>query len=350
MEKTQALNAFENRSKTSSEFKNSHNKNNKQSQNQKLYEFLLHIYHFNHLEDFLFLKSNTFLEICEVKDIHWHFNECWIKKDFSFSPKKEGQLVQWSCPLNFKTNNYGKVVFFSSQKFSQNKKNFLKKISFFTAVALNFIENKKKMEDIKQQWSGVFDSFSQAFCITDKNFKIIRFNQSFQEISNTKKTNLYFQNFFKIIPFSVKIPRVEETEGSQLIKVKNNGREVCWKISFKPLFLKREKIQVILFLIKNVTEEMEIEAKLSVHTKERELGLIKGSIAHELNNPISGIKTLLSLIEKQTVPKSFLIKDSLKEMKKAIDRCYKIIESLLFISKNSTEKLSSPSPNPEKHK
>lgn len=310
-------------------------------QKKQLYSALLCIYKFYQLEDLQFLKSERFLKLCSINYIHWKFNKDWLKKDFLNSEIKQSWPFQISCPLDCKTNNYGELIFFSFQKFSQSKKSFLKKIAFFTASSLYYIENKQKMENIKQQWGGTFDSFSQAFCITDKNFKIIRANQSFQKISDKTKSDLFAKSLFEILPVPVQMPKQEEQEGSWLAKGEREGKKFCWEISFKPLFLKKENIQALLFLIKDVTEEMEIEERLSAQAKERELGLIKGSIAHELNNPIAGMKALLDIVEKRLPPDKSLEKNYLKEMQKAVNRCQEIISHLLSVS-HSTERPNQP--------
>ena len=97
----------------------------------------------------------------------------------------------------------------------------------------------------------------------------------------------------------------------------------------KPLFLKKEKIQTLLFLIKDVTQEIEIEEKLSSQAKDRELGLIKGSIAHELNNPIAGIKALLTVMLQQAPQDKPFLTNSFQQMQEAIERCQTIVKDLL---------------------
>ena len=118
---------------------------------RKLYLALLCIYRFYKLRDLLFLKSESFLKLCEVSYIDWKFNKIWLRKDYLNSKIEEKNWpFQISFPLECKTNNYGELIFFSSQKFLQSKKKFLKKIAFFVSFSLYFIENKEKMENIKQ--------------------------------------------------------------------------------------------------------------------------------------------------------------------------------------------------------
>ncbi|MDE0092814.1 MAG: hypothetical protein OXN83_05980, partial [Oligoflexia bacterium] len=112
-----------------------------------------------------------------------------------------------------------------------------------------------------------------------------------------------------------------------------NNQKIYWEVSFKTLYLKKENSKVLLFLIKNVSEEMKIEAQLSNQAKEQEIGLIKGSLAHELNNPIAGIKALLTVIEKEIPSTQHSIKESLKDMQKAMDTCHQVVQNLLLASK-----------------
>ncbi len=314
------------------------NQSAKNLRREKLYSALLCIYKFSQLKDLLFLKSEYFLKLCEVGYIDWKFNKSLIDEDFFKSTNERGWPFQYSCPLTCRTNDYGELIFFSSHKFLQSRKVFLKKIAFFVSSAIYFVKNREKMENIKQHWGGAFDSFSQAFCITDKNFKIIRSNKSFQTISNKTKTELFAKNLFELFPIPDKIIKSNEQTGSWLVKEEKGGRELCWEISLKPLFLKKEKMQVLLFLIKDVAKEIEIENKLSVQAKEREIGLIKGSIAHELNNPIAGIKALLGVMEQQMPPDKLFVRDSLKEMQIAINRCESVVKNLLAVSHCTEDK------------
>ena len=302
---------------------------------ERLYSAFLFINNLYSLEDLLHLKSKEFLKLCDVKAIAWDFSAQWLKTDFLMKKEKNLWPFQYKNPLLFKTKSYGEISFHSSQKFSQSKKNFLKKISSFFASTLYSIENKEKISHIKRQWVNTFDSFCQAFCITDKDFNIIRSNQAFQQLLQKDKKDCIRKNLFKIFPFSIKKPEKIEKEGSFLAYGEKNDTKIYWEVSFKTLYLRKENSKALLFLIKNVSEEMKIESQLSNQAKEQELGLIKGSLAHELNNPIAGMKALLAVIEKEAPSNQNSIKESLKDMQKAIDTCHQVVQNLLLASKKS---------------
>ena len=306
-------------------------KYNKDQIREKLYLAFLFINKLYKLEDLLKLKSKEFLSLCDVQNIDWDFNPEYLKK--SVLTKKSEKLwpFQYTASLIFKTKDYGEFNFYSSQKITQRKKTFLKKISSFIASTLYSIENKEKISNIKKQWVNTFDSFFQAFCITDKSFNIIHSNQAFQKLFQTKKSSL--KSLLEIFPFPIQKIKQEEQESSFLTLVEKNNEKKYWEVSFKTLYLQRENSKAMLFLIKDVSEEIKIKSQLSNQAKEQELGLIKGSLAHELNNPIAGIKALLSIIEKATPTNELSIKESLKDMQKSMDTCHQVVQNLLSVSK-----------------
>ena len=311
--------------------KNKTIKDNSAPFRERLYSAFLFINNLYDLEDLLYLKSREFLKLCGVQAIDWSFSALWLKTDSLI--KKEPNLwpFQYTSPLHFKSENYGELHFYSSQKISQRKKQFLKKVSSFTASTLFSIENKKKLFHIKKQWVNTFDIFYQAFCITDKDFNIIHFNQAFQQLFQKKDSSC--KNLFKNFPFLIKKSEILEKEGSFLAQGDTDNKKTYWEISFKTLYLRQENSKAILFLIKNITEEMKIKSQLSNQTKERELGLIKGSLAHELNNPIAGIKALLAVIEKELSQDQYSVKSTLKDMQKSVDTCHQVVQNLLLASK-----------------
>ena len=375
---------------------------------KKLYSALIHIYKLYQPEDLLSLKSDYFLGLCEARSIDWKLTDSFFQRDFLKPEESCPWPFCFSASLDYKSAHYGELLFFSSKKFLQGQKAFLKKISASVALALYFIKHKQKMENIKRDWSAVFNSFSQAFCITDKNHVIIRCNQSFQKITGQTEAVLAGKKLFDLFSPPAAKRSVEdkgqvfsdgrntatpsrEDKGQRAIwpdghnvaapsakdkgkkavffescHVKERNREhssldtysapylqpqkgnqaglwfvgvkqrpSCLAISHKPLFLRKENILAFLFLIKDVTEEMKIEAKLACQAKERELGLIKAGIAHELNNPIAGMSALLSVIEGQIPAEQTLAKGAVGEMRQAVHACQKIVGQLLSVSQES---------------
>ncbi|MBC6415120.1 MAG: PAS domain-containing protein [Bdellovibrionales bacterium] len=301
------------------------------TEKQKLYQALLYTYQIHSLQDLLLLQKKEFLDLCGISHLDFHFIKDNFKKEF-FSLKQKIYPFQYIQNLEFKGFCYGKIEFYSHKKILKSKKTFLNSIVLSLSSSLYFIDRNQNFQTIKKQWRNIFNSFSQAFCITNEKFEIIRCNQAFEKLFCKKKEDLFFKNLFQQFPFPLKIPPFFFKKPSSFIaRSKKENQPVYWEISCEKIYLQTEHIQIFLFLVKDISQEIKWEAKISAQSQEQEIGWMKGSLAHELNNPIAGIKILLSVIEREVSDENIL--QNLSEMQKSIDSCHKVVQDLLLASK-----------------
>ncbi|HAH30981.1 MAG TPA: hypothetical protein DCL44_01565 [Elusimicrobia bacterium] len=82
----------------------------------------------------------------------------------------------------------------------------------------------------------------------------------------------------------------------------------------------------------------ETQTQLVHAEKMSALGQLAGGLAHEINNPLSGILGLAQLVMEGTSPETQNYKD-LKEIEKAVFRCKKIISSLLSFARQEKPRM-----------
>ena len=302
-----------------------------------MHEALECLYRLKSLENLTLLKQERFLKICGLTDLSLHLRTCSQNQTKETLNGDKQTHFQLSQTLQFKDFCYGEIVFYSNKKFSKAQKSFLEKLSLSLASTLFFILQNQKTSLIEQQWGEIFNSFPQAFCITNDQFQIIRCNQAFQTLFDKKKEKGCSQTLFDLFPIPIKIPKTFKRKPFSFI-AKAENYKVYWKIVCKKLYLKKETSQSFLFLIKDISAEMEFESKISVQSKNQEMGWMKGSLAHELNNPITGIKLLISIIENELSDSEKDIQEHLREMQKSIVACQNVIQNLLSASKTPTHK------------
>ena len=321
--------------------KNSHKKNPtsdsspRQIRSQKLYQILFKIYEFSDLKDLFLLKEKEFATLCGVKEIHWYLNEDIFKNesllDYNFKKDLTSTPHHCSCSLSYKNQIYGELIFISS-KITKAQSNFLQKIGLALSSSLYFMQNKKRLEISRKQWEFTFNSFYRAFCITDNNFRILKFNQAFSHY--VENHNLLNSKISDIFPFPIKKPI---RDGSWISQEQLEGKKISLEFHLKTLYLKNERFPIRLIRVKDVTERIKMEQKINQQAQKRELGFIKGSVAHELNNPLAGIKTLLHLLLQNLSSRESFVKGTLEEMSQAVERCQAIIQNLLSISHSPQE-------------
>lgn len=293
---------------------------------KQLYLALKKICKISSFSDLLSLKEKGLADLCEVSHILWNLkndpfiNPRLLKENESSYDSSFGFL--FSCPLAYRDWQGGSLSFISNQKFTAGKRLTLTKITYALAATLYFLRRTIQLENLKQQWNVAFDSFHRALCIADENYKILRFNHSFSRLLNRQKNELRGRNVLKLLQLDQSKAETKEFLLSHAV----NTQQL--EIRQSPLRLNEDHF--ILLMASDVTKEHHLEEELSRRARETELGFIRGSIAHELNNPLSGIKTLLHIIEedknRSDNPPS---EDIISEITLAVNRCQSLIKTLL---------------------
>lgn len=329
--------------------------------NLRLYKAFQTICRFSRPEDLFDLQKKDFLQLCEVTQTHWKLkgplfkdnpvlingatpsatnteegaaDKVAVGSSTSSPSSKSGTLShRFEMDLACKGRMYGQLIFISSGKIFRKQKSFLSRVGNMVASSLSFMEDTKKLEISKDQWDLVFDSFYRALCITDDKFQMLRTNKAFRQLTGRKKTEIAGKNVFSVFPIPISPPPSHQKEATWIARSPSGYSSLSLEFSMKTVFLTNERLTVRLLLVKDVTEEIKMERQISSQARSRELGLIKSSMAHELNNPIAGMKALLTVIESGLSDTSE--KHLLGDMHSAVNRCQEIITRLLSAASRS---------------
>ena len=87
---------------------------------------------------------------------------------------------------------------------------------------------------------------------------------------------------------------------------------------------------------KDISDQINYRERLVYSEKLAEIGILAGSVAHEINNPIGGIIALLQILISETKEEGRYL-DDLKEMERAAQRCKQIVDNLLHFSRTSND-------------
>ena len=288
--------------------------------------------------------------------------------------------------FKYKEEDYS-IQFHKSQGFSKEEKPFLKKVGKALASALLVAEKHKQWKVNKEQWELAFDTIPTAICLTDLKGNIIKTNKTFREKTKISQESLrnknYFSAFFppeeqegtapQLFPPVIKKEYKNSTPLGVLqchcekntphcgcIKTKalsntpleekphynitsakkecicsknhllwgryTNKKKQVFEIVIRRFYNSTERAMQLVIL-RDISRQVKSEHKIAQSAKTAELDIISHSIAHELNNPIAGIYTLLQALQMQQHGKN--LNEDLKEMSFAVQRCNHIIHKLL---------------------
>jgi len=184
----------------------------------------------------------------------------------------------------------------------------------------DFIENSKL-------WEYTFDGVENPIAIVDENFNLLRSNTHFQK--NNKFTNCYeiFQGREAPCTGCPMSPNKNESAGF----VSKN--EKTYQVFSYPIkFESQSKVKVFVNYYLDVTRTKALQSKVIQNEKVAAIGHLAGNIAHELNNPLSGIKAMTQFLLQEIVDDKSL-RDDINEVNKAVVRCQQIISNLLDFTK-----------------
>jgi len=208
------------------------------------------------------------------------------------------------------------------------------------------ISRRKKLEEIvkdsERKYQAVFKSIPNPVFILDiDDFKILNCNYSALNVYGYDKEEL------KNKPFSLLFPGTEKFEDfknhimkgchERLVNRKKTGENIYVNIWVSPAEFTEQR--VLLVTVIDITLSVETEQQLIQAGKMATLGEMATGVAHELNQPLSVIKTASSFISRKLKKNEPIDKDILntlsEEIESHVDRASKITNHMRLFGRKS---------------
>jgi two-component system, NtrC family, sensor kinase len=195
-------------------------------------------------------------------------------------------------------------------------------------MALENILLKESLQNIAKQWAKTFNQMKDPIVILDQTYKVTLSNLYYDKVIHDELAN----------PNNIKAKLVNDTALKNTFK---NGKSQITLLSFigkvfkvhtYPIRLANsEVVSHVINQYVDITQFIDLQSRVVQGEKMAAVGLLAGNIAHELNNPLTGIYSLSQLLLEDFEQKTNTYKD-LQEVKDAAARCQNIIKDLLEFS------------------
>ncbi len=192
-------------------------------------------------------------------------------------------------------------------------------------MALESLLLKESLHNIARQWARTFNEMEDPIIILDQNYKMSLSNADFH-----KQTNTHCYEAFANRDTPCKDCPIQETFSSEQPKTADIrvGTKI-YRVHSYPIRMQGfDGASHVINQYVDVTQSIDLQSRVIQGEKMAAVGLLAGNIAHELNNPLTGIFSLSDLLLQDFEPESNLHKD-LTEVKNAAKRCQVIIKDLL---------------------
>ncbi len=222
-------------------------------------------------------------------------------------------------------------------------------IQWAMEISLDITDRKlleQELEKSEQKYHAIFNNIPNPVFVLDPDaLKIIDCNNSATQVYGYDKEDLLGRSFLEFHEQEER-ERFENMLRSQNVvnQVKHrhrNGRRIFVNIRVSPS--EYDGQQVLLVTTGDITKRLETEEQLAQASKLATLGEMATGVAHELNQPLSVIKTVSSFFMKKINSQQEILPDVLYQMLSKVDsnvdRATKIITHMRLFARKSEMKL-----------
>lgn len=222
------------------------------------------------------------------------------------------------------------ILFLGSQKLQKNTK----ELALSNIDLQREVEERKKADIALQKessfTSAVLDTAGALIMVIDSNGCIIRFNQTCEQVTGYSTSEVSGKHFWEFLlspeeslemqnSFTkINLGGLAMKRIGQIITKDNKRRIIDWaNTTFKG---SDGKIEYIISIGIDITEEKQLQEQLLHAEKLGAIGKLSASIAHEINNPLFGIRNVLERLKE----KADLDHDNMEFAELAVQECDRI--------------------------
>ncbi len=202
--------------------------------------------------------------------------------------------------------------------------------------ALSISLHKLLLEDdmalFTYRWEKTFDGIGDAIAILSPHYQTLRSNKHF---GGSKSGKPCFEIFAKGSKPCEGCPLPKSMESGQVETGQIQIKDKIYEVRTYPMdFGRQRRIGSFVNHYRDVTERRDLYGQVLQNEKMSAVGRLAGHIAHELNNPLTGIRSLAQAIRHEMSNPTQL--QDLAEIEKAAARCQGIIKNLLEFTSGKT--------------
>ncbi|MHB9111424.1 MAG: ATP-binding protein [Thermoleophilia bacterium] len=192
----------------------------------------------------------------------------------------------------------------------------------------------------KKAWETTFDSMTDGVSVHDTNFKIVHANRAMAELLGITKGELVGSICYKAIHHSgiplIQCPQKEviNTGESVSIEIEDPALKKIFRFSVNPVFDADGTVVGLVHVMRDITERKLLREQLLQSEKMAAVGQLVSGVAHELNNPLTGVIGYSQLMlrkceENHGTPSP----DDIRSILTEAQRASKIVQNLLAFSR-----------------
>jgi PAS domain S-box-containing protein len=195
----------------------------------------------------------------------------------------------------------------------------------------------------QKQWMSIIDAITDFIFVLDNNQTIVTVNNSFATEIGSHPRDLIGRQIRDVFdlhfPSESHLQEVLQHGAPRTYEIKIS--EEIYQISIFPMQESSRTLSI--HVMKNITQLRKLKDKLFHSEKLASIGLLVSGVAHEINNPLTGVIAYSELLDMKMTDEG--VKADLKKILNCAERCKKIVENLMMFSRQRTPSKSIESVN-----
>jgi two-component system, NtrC family, nitrogen regulation sensor histidine kinase GlnL len=189
-------------------------------------------------------------------------------------------------------------------------------------------------------WEQILSSVEDGVITLDRSGNVTFFNEAAEmltDLAASHALSLSFVRIFRKEPWLADLirksfPPLQESARGEGDLVSRWGKEVPVGVTVSPLMEPNGNCLGSIFVLRNLTHHKELEEDLKRADRLAMVGTLAAGLAHEIRNPLGGIKGAAQLLRRSLDRDSSLIEYT-NIMTREVDRVNLLIEQLLDLSR-----------------
>jgi len=254
---------------------------------------------------------------------------------------QNGMVPDWLVYLLYGVAGTTFLLFSATLLFRYQVKKRTKELTRTNEQLESQIEERKKAEDELSKFARVVEASSDAMALVDTGHLHILTNSTYRNVFSVVAKEIVgktVQELFGPDYFSKELQdAVSSCLQGQIVRLSirpriegQTGRH--WDVTLSPFYSKSNEISGYVIDIRDVTQEIELQARLKNAQKMEAIGLLAGGVAHDLNNILSGLVSYPDLLLVNR-PSEDPMTGPLQTIKKSGERAAAIVQDLLTLAR-----------------
>jgi two-component system nitrogen regulation sensor histidine kinase GlnL len=202
------------------------------------------------------------------------------------------------------------------------------------------LPKRKKTPRAQISWEQIIANLEDGVVVLDSDGRIVIFNEAAEmltEISESRALELNAEQLFKREPWITELAAKTWPPGKESARGEGDlltrwGQKIPISVTASPLHDRDHQFLGTVLLLRDIKHRKELEEDLKRTDRLVLMGTLAAGLAHEIRNPLGGIKGAAQLLRRSLDEQSAL-RQYTDIMVREVDRVNKLIENLLNLSR-----------------